>query len=149
MDTDRTPAEIIEMLGDPIDITTRADLLADGALIEAREDLARDARFRVPVALTRAAWTDCVEWTDEDTDRTGMPLDAAGRLYDVLWMAGLAMRAARPTGPARIPFRVARVDRDGLPGDDGIEPTEVPLTVELGTDHEGAPCVTIALRGED
>jgi hypothetical protein len=38
---------------------SRADALADGVLIDATE-LAREAGFRYPVALTSAAWHECV-----------------------------------------------------------------------------------------
>jgi len=47
---------------------TRAEALADGTLIDVSET-AREAGFRVPVALTRAAWFDCVAWTAEDSQR--------------------------------------------------------------------------------
>ncbi|WP_194294307.1 hypothetical protein [Streptomyces sp. RB17] len=30
--------------------------------------LAREAGFRVPIALTAAVWADCVQWSDEDSN---------------------------------------------------------------------------------
>ena len=42
---------------------TRAQALADGVLIDAGP-LAREAGLRFPVALTGAAWQDCVAWTE-------------------------------------------------------------------------------------
>ena len=53
-----------EIFGEPIDVYTRAQALADGALRDVT-DLARDAGFRVPVALTAAAWAEAVAWDDD------------------------------------------------------------------------------------
>lgn len=53
--------------------------------------LAREARFRHPVPVTRAVWTRCVE---APAGMTGQ--DETGRLRDVLWVCRLA--ASRCTG---------------------------------------------------
>lgn len=58
---------------------TRAQALADGVLVDV-SNAAVEAGFKVPVALTRAAWDDCVEWNDEDTRRQ-TPQNASGRLW--------------------------------------------------------------------
>lgn len=41
---------------------TRTQAIEDGDLIDVTE-IGREAGFRVPVALTRSVWTDCVEWS--------------------------------------------------------------------------------------
>ncbi|WP_325176197.1 DUF6573 family protein, partial [Xanthomonas hortorum] len=41
---------------------TRANLLEDGDLVDVSA-LAREAGFKVPVAVTRAVWADCVAWS--------------------------------------------------------------------------------------
>ena len=69
---------------------TRAQAIEDGMLVDVTET-AREAGFRYPVAMTSAAWSDCVAWTDEDTQRQA-PQDESGRLWDVLWMAKQAAR---------------------------------------------------------
>jgi len=43
-----------------ISSNTRAQALADGALVEVSPALAAEADFRFPVALTAAAWADAV-----------------------------------------------------------------------------------------
>ncbi len=74
--------------------------------------VAREAGFLLPLALTPAAYEDCVAWTDDDSDRTGALQDEAGRLWDVV---GMAAQAARGQSQGRIdrplPFRVYRVAR--------------------------------------
>ncbi len=70
---------------DLISSYTRAQAIADGVLVDVTET-AKEAGFRCPVALTRAAWADCVAWSEADTRRQ-VPQDEAGRLWDVLWMA--------------------------------------------------------------
>ena len=44
-------------------VYTRAQALEDGVLIDV-SDTAREAGFKCPVALTSAAYADCVEWTE-------------------------------------------------------------------------------------
>lgn len=117
-----------------MDVYSRADSLADGELRDAGE-LAREVGFRVPVALTRAVWAECVAvpeacpWQDE-----------TGRLWDVLWMASLAARAHR--GESRVPFVVCVQNEPG-------EPVEVPLVMHCTPGDDLEPVVTIALPGED
>ncbi|MEU9837100.1 DUF6573 family protein [Streptosporangium sp. NPDC048047] len=51
--------------GEIIAAYSRADALADGSLV----DVSDASPFRWPTALTRAAWEDCVAWTEADTVR--------------------------------------------------------------------------------
>lgn len=60
---------------DIIHTHTRADLLEDGDLVDVSA-LAQEAGFRVPVAVTRAVWADCVAWSEEDTKHIGPGDDA-------------------------------------------------------------------------
>lgn len=55
-----------------------AEAIADGVLIDATK-LAGEAGFRYPVALTAAAWHDCVAVASTDHVH-----DETGRLWDVL-----------------------------------------------------------------
>lgn len=129
--------------GEAIHVYTRAQAIADGILVEVPEDLDRDAGFRVPVALTRAAWLDCVTWSDQDSRRKGgLPQDETGRLWDVLWMA---RSAARGVEGDQTPFRLYRVRREGR----GVRPRLVMLVAHIGPGDEGEPVVTIMQPGED
>mgnify|MGYP000128521510 CR=1 FL=1 len=69
---------LTEFFGEVISTYSRAQALEDGVLIDAGH-MAKEAGFRWPVAITAAAWDDCVAWTDEDS-RTQVPQDLAGRL---------------------------------------------------------------------
>ncbi|MGW6290328.1 DUF6573 family protein [Streptomyces sp. NPDC055107] len=62
---------------------TRAQAIADGDLVAVEPGLARDASWQAPLAITRAAWDDCVSWNDEDSTKQ-VPQDETGRLWDVL-----------------------------------------------------------------
>jgi len=114
---------------------TRAEALADGTLIDVSET-AREAGFRVPVALTRAAWFDCVAWTAEDSQRV-VHQDEAGRLWDVLWMARIT--AKQGPNESRLSFPVLRVPRDSTNG----APVRVLLLMDIGPGDEGEPVMTI------
>ena len=82
--TDRTEESFF---GEVISTYTRAQALEDGVLVDAGP-MAKEVGFRFPVALTSAVWSDCVAWTDSDSQK--MPFqDQSGRLYDLLFMAAL------------------------------------------------------------
>lgn len=127
-----------DLFGPIISTYTRADAIGDGTLVDVTET-AREAGFKIPVALTRAVWTDCVEWTDA-TDRrkhefTGQ--DEAGRLWDVVWVA--RVRAARAPATDRVPFRVLRVPPQGR----GLKARLVSLVAHVGPGDNAEPVITI------
>lgn len=119
---------------------TRADAIKDGTLIDVTT-MAREAGFRVPMALTAAAWADCVAWTDADSVRQ-VSQDEAGRLWDVLWMAKLATRRATS---AEVAFELHRVPCGGR----GSRPRSTQLQMVIGHGDEGEPVITILMPGED
>jgi hypothetical protein len=135
---------------DYISVYTRERAIADGELVDVSE-VAREAGFTVPVALTRAVWADCVAWDEEAEKRkpefTGQ--DEQGRLWDVLWMAFLAVRrmkaAPRPQEPPdRLGYQLLRVPREGR----GVRPRLVTLQLHIGPGDTLDPVVTIMQRGE-
>lgn len=71
-----------------IDCYTRAQALEDGTLVDVSE-MAREAGFKCPVAVTRALW---VTINDKIPPRFQGIQDWKGRLWDVLWMLKLAAR---------------------------------------------------------
>lgn len=95
----------------------------------------------MPVALTEAAWLDCVAWTDADTARQ-VTQDEAGRLWDVLWMAKLAARRA---SGGDVGFELHRVPRGGR----GARPRRAQLRAVIGPGDDGEPVITILMPGED
>lgn len=139
------------MREDPLDLETifsefihgytRAQALKDGVLIDVSAT-AQEAGFRVPVALTSAAWSKAVAWSDADSARQ-TPQDEAGRLWDVLWMSYMAAR--RASGSCRVPFQLHVVPRGGS----AIQPRLLTLHMHLGPGDEGEPVITIMLPTED
>nr|WP_298135570.1 DUF6573 family protein [Acidiferrobacter sp.] len=101
-----------------------------------------DAGFRIPVALTAAAWADCDAWDPADSHRQTTQ-DERGRLHDVLWMAHLAARAAR--GGSETLFSLYRVPRGGR----AITPRLVTLKLAIGPGDAGEPVITIMQPVED
>lgn len=74
---------LVEIFGFPISIYTRAQAIADGALVDVSA-VAKEAGFRHPTAVTAALWQVI------STIPSDFPLeDLEGRLWDVIWMARL------------------------------------------------------------
>ncbi len=115
---------------------SRADAIADGVLIEVSE-LAKQAGFRYPVAMTAAAWSDCVAW--RETSR-GAGQSESGRLWDVLWMVKLAMKHADGD---RISFTVLTVPADGG------RAQLAALQAVVGPGDHWEPAITLMLHDED
>lgn len=132
---------LAEIFGDPIHVYTRAQAIEDGFLVDVT-DTAKEAGFRVPVALSRAAWADCVEWTERDSQRQTYQ-DQDGRLWDVLWMAMNAAR--RNTQREAFEFQLYRVLRGGR----SLRPKLTRLVCSIGPGDNGEPVITIMLPGED
>ena len=130
---------VAEVFGEPIHTYTRAQAIEDGVLVDV-SDRGQEAGFRIPVALTRAVWDDCVAWKEADSRRQTYQ-DESGRLWDVLWMCS---RAAR-RGGREIRFQVYRIRRGGR----GIQPRLVTLKAICGPGDQGEPVVTIMLPDED
>ena len=120
---------------DLIHVYTRAQAIADGVLIDV-SIMAREAGFKVPVALTAAVWSDCVAWPRENACQ-----DEQGRLWDVLTMARLEAR--RHGNLQVLPFRVLRVPRGGT------TPQLTQLTLHIGPGDQAEPVITILQPGED
>lgn len=129
------------LFGAPIHIYTRAQALEDGVLVDVTA-VAKKAGFGVPVAMTTAAWSDTVEWTDADNKRQTTQ-DQSGRLWDVAWMAYLAVR--RSGIEPRKAFQVLRVPRGG----GGVRPRLTTLHIQIGLGDEGEPVITIMQPHED
>ena len=73
-----------------ISVYTRAQAIEDGILVDV-SDTAREAGFKIPVAVTRSVWDRLVALPE---GYLGFQ-DESGRLWDVLWMARYyALRAS-------------------------------------------------------
>jgi hypothetical protein len=130
-------------LGEIIHAYTRARALADGVLVAADADSAREAGFRVPVALTSAVWEGCVAWNEGDSERQ-VPQDERGRLWDVLTMCRAAIRrSGGGDGQVTVDLRV--VPRDGRTR----QARPVQLVCAIGPGDHGEPVITIMQPDED
>jgi hypothetical protein len=116
----------------------------DGTMVEVPATAAAEAGFTCPVALTRAAWEDCVAWDAADSARTGAAQDQDGRLQDVLWLASLAASGAAGSARVRVAFSVYRVPRAGQ--DAGKRPAA--LVSQTGPGGNGELVVTVMQPGE-
>lgn len=121
---------------------TRAEAIEDGELIDVTET-AREAGFTVPVALTRAAWVDCVAWGEDEKARKNTGQDEAGRLWDVLYMG---YRAASAAGSEqRREYDIYRTPSEGR----GVKARRTTLAIHIGPGDDPAPVITIMLPHED
>jgi hypothetical protein len=131
------------LLGDNvIHSYTRKQALEDGVLVDVTK-IAKEAGFIWPVAMTRAAWEDCVEWSEKDTKRQTYQ-DVSGRLWDVLWMASLAIKCTK-RNDCQLFYELHRVPRGGR----GRKARRTYLKLITGPGDIGEPVVTILLPNED
>lgn len=128
--------------GEVISTYTRAQAIEDGVLIDTGS-MAQEAGFKWPVAVTSAAWADCIAWTEDDSDKQ-VYQDQSGRLWDVLFMASHAIRQGSGSGD-RLLFKLYRVRRDGY----SKEAILATLKLIVGPGDQGEPVITILLPHED
>ena len=128
--------------GEVISTYTRAQAIDDGVLIDAGS-MAQEAGFKWPVAVTSAAWADCVAWSEDDSDKQAHQ-DESGRLWDVLFMASHAIRTRSGSGD-RLLFELYRVPRDGR----STQAELTTLKLIVGPGDQGEPVITILLPHED
>lgn len=116
---------------------TRAQALADGVLVDATP-LAKEAGFKYPVALTSAAWADCVAVPQGVDDQ-----DETGRLWDVLNVLRFAIQATNGReSTSQLRFKVSVVTGPG-------NREEIQLKSVCGPGDDAEPVITIMLPDED
>jgi len=127
--------ERTEPAWDIINTYTRAQALADGALVDV-SGRAKEAGFKIPVAITRAVWSRYVEVP------AGVECqDEAGRLWDVLWMLHMAIGQAG-LGQDTLSYQVYVRNTNG-------QPKLVNLKATCGPGDDAAPVLTILCPEED
>lgn len=125
---------------------TRAMAIADGALIDLTAEgaetakLVREAGFKLPVAMTSAAFGETVGHQGQELP-AGQSL--AGRLWDVLMMLRFAIRKSGGQTD-RVHFKVSVWDG---PGEN--DRRAVNLWALIGPGDTPEPVLTIMLEGED
>lgn len=144
MTTTTQPAPNFWSDAEVIHTYSREQALADGALVD-MGTLAAEAGFRFPVAMTAAAHTDTVAWSDADSRaKPHACQDETGRAWDVLMMARHAAGQASRRGTDRTQFQVSRIPRPGAG-----RARLVTLLLHIGPGDTAAPVLTISLPEED
>lgn len=113
---------------------TRAQAIEDGVLVDVSE-LAREAGFRFPVAVTRAVWCDCIAVHEEDTGQ-----DETGRLWDILNVLRSSIPAA---GKDDVLYFDVLIAKGGKP------PQPVRLKSHCGPGDNREPVITLMMPDED
>lgn len=113
-------------------IYTRAQSIAEGKLLDV-SDQAYTFGFRVPVAISRAAWSDTVQW-----DHGGVQ-DETGRLADVLSMGVASVKALAERNANTCHYTVYRTPNQP----DAREAEETHLAIVCTAGGQEEPVVTI------
>jgi hypothetical protein len=122
---------------------SREQALAEGHLVDV-SDTARQNGFHWPVAISRAAYEDCVAWTEQDT-HDQIFQSSQIRLQSVLFMGYSAGMQKRPAGTATsFSFDLLRIPRDGK----SRHAKRTHLRLVAGRDANGEPVLTILLPTE-
>ncbi len=114
---------------------SRSEALADGFLVAVDADLARNAGFVAPVALTSAVYESCVR-----VPEGVLCQDETGRLFDVLWMATHAFRD--------VGMKESRVAVQLYVRNDNRAARLIRLSADIGPGDNGEPVVTIGYPDE-
>lgn len=132
--------ELVEKLpADPgqwkvISAYSRKQAIDDGVLVDVSE-MAKEAGFRYPVALTRVAYDLCVK----------VPIgvigqDEKGRLWDVLFLCAYKARFSKDTSKFIFPIYVRN---------NNVVAKAVTLKAVCGANDDASPCLTVMLETED
>ena len=137
-----------DIFGPVIYAYTRAQAIEDGVLVDV-SGTAREAGIRIPTAITAAAHGRYVVVPEE---LKGLQ-DEAGRAWDIVWMAAVAIRSGKLDGnEGSFELLVA------TPESANWQPNEkrhgknlrlVTLKAVCGPADDGSACITIMEPGED
>jgi hypothetical protein len=132
---------LTDFFGPPVHVYTRREALDDGVLIDVT-DLAKQAGFKVPVAIT-AAVEILVNPTQLEAEDWGQ--SRTRRLWDVLWMARFYAKQNLESSEYRfqVIFQFA-----GRAGHRAGQRT-LSLKCNIGPGDEGEPVITILTLEED
>ncbi len=125
-----------------ISVYTRVQAIEDGILVDVSET-AREAGFRIPVAVTRTVWSRLVALPD---GYRGFQ-DERGRLWDVLWMA--RHYALRASGSNRVRMCVLVRDIRKDLRDSHRPPRRHFPVVAIGAGDRGEATITIMFPEDD
>ena len=134
---------LTKLFGNVVSSYTRTDALEDGFLVDVSE-MATETGFKFPTAVTRSVWDNYIEWTEEDSKRQTYQ-DQSGRLWDVLWMAFVAIKTSKQnTNPTKL-YKLHCVPRGGQKR----KAREITLKMIVGPGDQGEGVITIMMPNED
>ena len=120
---------------------TREQAIAEGLLVDISE-VTVNLGFLAPVAMTKMAWSDAVEWSAVTADQKNIKLDEKERLRVVAYSALLAARQSE--GMARTLFDLYRIPALGK----SLRPRRATMVMQIAAGDHGEPTITISLPGE-
>lgn len=136
--------DITEIFGPVIHSYTRAQAIADGALVDITAT-ATEGGIAFPVAMTASLHADCVTWTAEDEASKGETGQSEkARLWDVVWMTLNAIRRSR-AGTTEVIVTMYRVPRTG----DSLDAEEIRFKAVCGPGDRSEPVITLMGLDED
>ncbi len=100
--------------------------------------IAKEAGFRIPVAVTSSVWHDYIT---PDPRAAGYQ-DIDGRLWDILWMLSIKARQARQARGARVMFSVLMIMK-------ARQRRYITFRSVIGAGDDGEPVITIMTLYED
>jgi len=115
---------------------SRAQAIEDGVLVDVSQ-MASEAGFRVPVAMTATVWAEYVRVPAEVSGQ-----DESGRLWDILWMLRVAIGRSASSGSELLFSLIVR-------NDDALPAQQVELKSICGPGDRGEPVITIMFPHED
>ena len=128
---------------DPVlSVYTRAQAIEDGFLVDV-SDTAREAGFRIPVAVSRTVWDRLIALPE---GYRGFQ-DERGRLWDVLWMARYYALSASGSDRVKKSVLVHDIRKDLR--DSNRPPRRHFAIVAIGADDDGGPAITIMFAEDD
>ena len=128
--------------GPVLSVYTRAQAIADGILVDVSET-AREAGFKIPVAVTRGVWDRLVALPE---GYRGFQ-DESGRLWDVLWMAHYYAVRASNRDRMRMCVLVRDIRKDLR--DSNRPPRKHFPIVAIGAGDRGKAAITIMFPEDD
>lgn len=129
-----------EVFGDIIYTYTRSQAIEDGQLIDI-STTAKEAGFKIPVAVTQAVWHSYIEWENVKNKKAAQTTE--GRLWDVISILRFACKRFQDKSEIKYRLYVVSSDRQV------IKPSLIELKAIISAGDNGEPVITIMLSNED
>jgi hypothetical protein len=130
-----------DFFGSVIYSYTRNQAIEDGELVDV-SSTAKEAGFKLSVAVTRSVWCQYIEWTPADDDKQTVQHES-GRLWDILWKLSLACRCC--ANDSTLNYHLYVIPRDGH----SRKPRQIELKAVIGGGDNGEAVITVMLPDED